>query len=102
MDMFARPVSLTFNGKKRFTTLVGGCFTIVLLCGFIMYAVMEFCSQLMDPVLMNHSMTTFFSQSTNTYAYNITTTDSTLAVCLAGSGSAEVDSNLRVVFMQVV
>ena len=42
MDMFASPVSLTFNGRKRFTTLIGGCFSIVLLCGFIIYAVMEF------------------------------------------------------------
>lgn len=51
---------------------------------------------------MNQSMTTFFSHTGNTYAYNITTTDSTLAVSLVDLGSNEVDSNLRVVFMQVV
>ena len=78
--MFAKGVSLTYRGRNRYTTLIGGCFSIVLLCAFILYAVITLCQQLIDPVLENHSETTFFSHTWNTYAYNITTTDSTLAV----------------------
>lgn len=51
MDLFAVPVSLTYKGKKSFSTLCGGCLSLVLIVGFLIYAGLSLHTMIAYPVL---------------------------------------------------
>ena len=82
LDLFAKPIGLTYKGKSQYSTLCGGCFSLGIILTFIIYAGIYLKDLLLDPVLTGNSQKLYFSLSENTIAYNITTTDSTLAVQL--------------------
>lgn len=41
-DMFAKPVSLTYKGKDKFTTLFGGFVSLVIISAMILFASQRF------------------------------------------------------------
>ena len=100
LDLFAVPVSLTYKGKTRFSTLCGGCLSFVIILTFVTYAVVSLYQEITSPVLTGNVQKTYFSWSDNEEFYNITTLDSTLAVRVDGytRSIAETNELLRVVF----
>ena len=99
-DLFAVPVSLTYKGKTRFTTLCGGCFSLFLIVCFFTYAGIALHQLITDPELKGNAEVLYFSRTENTEFYNITTNDSTLAVQIDGYPYTTERTNyyLRVVF----
>ena len=83
MDLFAVPVSLTYKGKKSFSTLCGGCFSLVLIVGFLIYAGLSLHTMIAYPVLKANSEKNFISLPSNTEAYHITALDSTMAFSIS-------------------
>ena len=100
LDMFAVPVSLTYQGKTKFGTLCGGFFSLFIILTFLAYAVITLQDLILNPVLKGYAEKRYFSRFNNTDYYNITTTNSTLAVRIFNdqSSDAEIDQYLRVVF----
>ena len=49
LDRFGKPVALAYQGKKAYTTLVGGCFSITLMLAFGAYAIYEMHRLLVNP-----------------------------------------------------
>ena len=80
IDLFAIPVSLTYKGKRKFGTLAGGFFTILLAIGFIAYSVHTIRDMIENPELYNNTQKLYFSFSDNSEVYNISTKNSTLAI----------------------
>ena len=103
MDMFAVPVSLSYKGKSHFNTLCGGCFTLVLVLTFLSYSVISLHDLITNPVLKGNAQTSYFSSADNTDIYNITTTNSTLAVAISNLYTADENTNklVRVVFKRI-
>ena len=95
LDLFAVPVSLTYKGKKRFSTLFGGCFSLVLILVFATYAALTLHKMIVNPTLKNNSTKMFFSLVDNPETYKIMTSNSTVAVRVTGDYNY---SNFRVVF----
>ena len=85
LDFFAVPVSLTYKGQRQFGTSVGGCFSLLLIILFTAYSVYTAHEMIVNPILKNSSEKLYFSYVDNTEAYEINTTNSTLAVKIAGS-----------------
>ena len=50
-DLFAVPVSLTYKGKTKFSTLCGGCFSFLIILSFVTYAVVSLYFEITSPVL---------------------------------------------------
>ena len=50
LDFFAVPVSLTYKGKKKFSTMVGGICSLVLILGFVAYSAVTMHTMIEDPV----------------------------------------------------
>lgn len=38
IDLFAQPVTLTYRGKREFSTVLGGCLSLVIILAFTTYA----------------------------------------------------------------
>ena len=85
LDLFAVPVSLTYKGKTRFSTLCGGFFSLIIILGFLAYSVMTLHELIVHPVLKSNAERVYFSASGNTDVFNITTKNATIAVAIAGS-----------------
>ena len=86
LDMFAMPVSLTYKGKRQFSTLLGGFCSLFLILVFMAYSAVTMHKLIVDPVFqMNNSMRQFLDSANNTEFYNITTKESSLAVWITGS-----------------
>ena len=68
-DLFAVPVSLTYKGKKRFNTLLGGLCSLLLLISFLTYSALTFHHLIAHPVLKSNSENIFFSLTGNTESY---------------------------------
>ena len=96
LDFFAVPVSLTYKGEKWFKTQLGGYCTLVLILSFFIYCGFALEKLMFNPVLVNNSYNSFFSSYLNTDIYNISTTNSTLAVRIAGG--VNLGEHLQVVF----
>ena len=80
LDLFARPVSLSYKGKTKFSTFCGGCFSFVIILTFLTYSGLTLHGFIVNPVLKGFEEKMSFSYYDNTDPYNITTKNSTLAV----------------------
>ena len=104
LDLFAVPVSLTYKGRSKFSTLLGGCFSLIIILVFLVYAVWLLQDLIFNPILKSNAELIYFSNSDNTEAYNITTRNATPAVLVSGrdlESDLETNKFLRVVFLQV-
>ena len=68
-DLFAVPVSLTYKGKKRINTLLGGLCSLLLLISFLTYSALTLHHLIVHPVLKSNSENIFFSLTGNTESY---------------------------------
>ena len=84
IDLFAVPISLTYKGEKKFSTRIGGCFSLLLILGFIAYSITSLYHLIKNPYLQNNPESLYVSMLENSEAYNVTTSNSTLAVLLQG------------------
>lgn len=100
VDYFAVPVNLTYKGKRKFGTLLGGCCTLVIVLGLVTYALYTLQSLVLHPILRSSSEKIYFSWFDNDQAFNITTKESSMAVRLTGpdGDTAATNRNIRVVF----
>ena len=79
-DLFAVPVVLTYKGQKAFNTLVGGFFSLLLTTAFLTYAGIELYTDIKYPNQVSTVAPAWFSYQDNTIAYEMGTSNSTLAV----------------------
>ena len=83
MDFFAVPVSLTYKGKRKFGTAVGGCLSLLLILFFITYSVYTLYYMIAKPQFNDSTSKIYFDFATSDEEYNIATQDSTLAVAIS-------------------
>ena len=99
LDLFAVPVSLTYQGKTRFSTQCGGCFSLLLIIALLTYSSLLLYQLIVHPVLQSYSESIYFSVADNTEWYNIPTKTSTLAIAMNGTiDQTEISRFLRVVY----
>lgn len=96
MDMFAKPITVTYRGKQSFPTVTGGCMSLCLYFVFLIYAAITLKAMMINPVLTDNSEMLYFSLYGNTNQYNIDARNSSLAI----STSDASNENFRVVFWQ--
>ena len=84
LDLFAVPVNLKYKGKSKFGTSVGGCLSLLLILLFTVYSGYTLHEMIVKPALQNNSVQLYFSYSDNTDVYNITTSNSTIAIHIKG------------------
>ena len=72
-DKFAIPVKLTYKGQRQFTTLLGGCCTILMLliiCSMFGY---NSWTHLKEPKFEQSTTNSYLSYNNNEITYNMTT-----------------------------
>ena len=98
------PVSLTYKGKRKFGTAIGGFVSLVQIVFFMSYSIYSLHKLILHPKLKNNSEKLFVSYDQSSQWYNITTKSSTLAVMIDNSQGVligeQIDTTkyLRVVF----
>ena len=108
MDLFAVPVGLTYRREKYFKSGIGGCFSLLIVLAFVAYTAVTLNELGNHPTLTSNAEKTYFSRTSNTEGYDLSTIDSTVAVKIQAQNTtademlttSEVNSLLRVVFWQ--
>ena len=85
MDFFAVPVSLTYKGKMKFGTLLGGCVSLLFIMAFATYSALNLHELITRPVLQGNSEKLYYSLSNNKDEFSIMSKNSTLAVAITSS-----------------
>ena len=102
MDFFAVPVSLTYKGKRKFGTAVGGCLSLLLILFFIAYSVYILYNMIAEPQFNDNTEKIYFDYADSDKKYHIATQNSTLAVVISAP-FLEIEEApnrlMRVVFM---
>ena len=73
LDLFAVPVGLTYRGRRKFGTFIGGFFSLFLILSFTGYAIYTLHQLIVNPTLKNNTERLYVSNSQNSELYNITT-----------------------------
>ena len=104
LDLFAVPVSLTYKGQRQFTTLLGGFFSLLIILSFLVFTAVSLHTHIVSPdFLQGNSVMTYFAYEDNTKTFNISRSDSTVAIQILAIGKGgtsyyDASSDLRVVF----
>ena len=98
-DLFAIPVQLNYKGRHSFTTLIGGCCSILLVLlsiALFIYSSIDFFN---DPSFSSNASVSYITYSEETEPYTMQTDKTTLAVRIRGSYPEEI---VRVRFTQAL
>ena len=82
LDLFAVPVSLTYKGKTRFSTLCGGSISLVIILAFATYAGLYMHKLITDPVLKSNSEKLIVSSAANNETFVLDTKNTTVALSI--------------------
>lgn len=96
--MFAQNVYFTYKGKKAFTTMLGGCCSIVLVLAFLSFFISDAYHLSTSPEYTSSTSTTFARYSSNTEPFFMDTTEQTVAIAVQSlfRTQDEINKNFRV------
>ena len=93
-DLFARPVTLTYKGKRSYNTVLGGFLSITFVLVFTAFAILSLNTLVRHPVLTGRITTEYVPYFKNDLIYHMKTSGQTIAVELKGfdsDGTTEID-----------
>ena len=92
-------MQLTYKGSKAFNTVVGGCFSIVLILAFITIFAFDIHKGITNPYYDSSSTTNFTRYNNNYDPFVMGTENQTVAIALQSFMSRKnIDENFRVYF----